>query len=69
VSALFVSAIGFRGGPASVPAGALAHIAHGLRTAAATPFAIPLFLVVAMVDRGAACRGSLTRSAGPIVRC
>jgi MFS family permease len=50
VSALLVSAIGFRGGRAGVPMGALAHIAHGLRTAAGTPFAIPLFLVVAMVE-------------------
>ncbi len=50
VSALLVSMIGFRGGRASVPAGALAHIAHGLRMAKAAPFAIPLFLVVAMVE-------------------
>jgi len=50
VSALLVSMIGFRGGRASVPAGALAHIAQGLRMAEAAPFAIPLFLVVAMVE-------------------
>ena len=50
VSALLISTIGLRGGPAKVPVGALAHIAHGLRTAAVTPFAVPLFVVVAMVE-------------------
>ena len=50
VSALLISTIGLRGGSAAVPAGALAHIAHGMRIALATPFAIPLFLVVAMVE-------------------
>jgi MFS family permease len=50
VSALLISMIGMRGGSAAVPAGALAHIAHGMRTAVATPFAVPLFLVVAMVE-------------------
>jgi MFS family permease len=50
VSALLISIIGLRGGSAAVPAGALAHIAHGMRTTVATPFAIPLFLVVAMVE-------------------
>jgi MFS family permease len=50
VSALLISAIGVRGGSAAVPAGALAHIVHGMRTAVATPFAVPLFLVVAMVE-------------------
>jgi MFS family permease len=50
VSALLVSAIGYRGGRARVPVGAVAHIAQGLRTVAATPFAFPLFLVVAMVE-------------------
>lgn len=50
VSALLITTIGLRGGSAAVPAGALAHIAHGMRMALATPFAIPLFLVVAMVE-------------------
>ena len=50
VSALLISTIELRGGPARVSVGALAHIAHGLRTAAGTPFALPLFLVVAMVE-------------------
>ena len=50
VSALLISTIGLRGGSATVPAGALAHIAHGMRIARATPFAIPLCLVVAMVE-------------------
>jgi MFS family permease len=50
VSGLLVSTISLRGGAARAPDGALAHIAHGLRTAAATPFALPLFLVVAMVE-------------------
>lgn len=50
LSAVLISTIGLRGGPAGVQLGALAHIAHGLRTAAATPFAMPLFLVVAMVE-------------------
>jgi MFS family permease len=50
VSALLISTIGLRGGSAAVPAGAVAHIAHGMRMALATPFAIPLFLVVAMVE-------------------
>ena len=50
VSALLISTIGLRGGSAAVPAGALAHIAHGMRIALAAPFAIPLCLVVAMVE-------------------
>lgn len=50
VSALLISTIGLSGGSAAVPAGAIAHIAHGMRMALATPFAIPLFLVVAMVE-------------------
>jgi MFS family permease len=50
LSAALIATIGLRGGPAGVQLGALAHIAHGLRTAAATPFAMPLFLVVAMVE-------------------
>ncbi len=50
LSAALISTIGLRGGPAGVQVGALAHIAHGLRTARATPFAMPLFLVVAMVE-------------------
>lgn len=50
VSAALISTIGLTGGPAGTQMGALAHIAHGLRTAAATPFAMPLFLVVAMVE-------------------
>ena len=50
LSAALISTIGLRGGPAGVQLGALAHIAHGLRTAVATPFAMPLFLVVAMVE-------------------
>jgi MFS family permease len=50
VSALLISTIGLSGGSSAVPAGALAHIAHGMRLALATPFAIPLFLVVAMVE-------------------
>ena len=51
VSALLVSMIGRRGGRAA--ACRRAHspsIAHGLRTAAGAPFAIPLFLLVAMVE-------------------
>jgi MFS family permease len=50
VSALLILTIGLRGGSAAAPAGALAHMAHGMRMALATPFAIPLFLVVAMVE-------------------
>jgi MFS family permease len=50
LSAALIATIGLRGGPVGVQMGALAHIAHGLRTAAATPFAMPLFLVVAMVE-------------------
>lgn len=50
ISAVLISTIGVRGGVSRAPAGALAHIAQGLRTARTTSFALPLFLVVAMVE-------------------
>ena len=39
-----------RAGRRDVPAGALVQIGHGLRIARATPFVVPLFVVVAMVE-------------------
>lgn len=50
ISAVLVSTIGLSGRVSGARMGALAHIAHGLRTARTTSFALPLFLVVAMVE-------------------
>lgn len=52
LSAALVSAMRVRGagGDGRVDDGVIAQIRHGLRTALATPFVIPLFIVVAMVE-------------------
>ncbi len=50
VSALLISMMREGAAPFGTQEGAFAHIAEGLRTARVTPFALPLFLVVAMVE-------------------
>jgi MFS family permease len=50
VSALLISTMRRDAAPVGAQAGAMAHIAHGVRTARVTPFVLPLFLVVAMVE-------------------
>jgi MFS family permease len=50
VSALLISTIRYGAAPVGAPLGALAHVAEGLRTAVVTPFAVPLFILVAMVE-------------------
>jgi MFS family permease len=52
LSAAFISTLRVRGAGADgkVDAGVVGQIRHGLRTARHTPFVIPLFLVVAMVE-------------------
>ena len=52
VSALLISTMRIRGAPAEgrVEEGVLGQIRHGLHTARVTPFVIPLFVVVAMVE-------------------
>ena len=50
VSAVLISTIRYGTAPVGAPVGAMAHIAHGLRTALSTPFAVPLFMLVAMVE-------------------
>jgi len=49
-SALLISTIRHRAAPVGTGGGARAHIAHGFRTVARTRFAIPLFVVVGMVE-------------------
>ena len=52
VSALLISTMRIRGAPVEgrVEEGVLGQIRHGLHTARVTPFVIPLFVVVAMVE-------------------
>ncbi len=50
VSALLISSMRRDRAPAGARTGAAAQLAHGVRTARATPFALVLFLIVAMVE-------------------
>lgn len=50
VSALLISAIGYRGGQSGATASTWAYVVGGLRTAVTTPFAVALFVAVSMAE-------------------